>query len=199
MRKAPFRRISPAFVLAFVALILAMSGGAVAASKITGKQIASGTITGKNVKDRSLTGRDFSGSLRGPRGPQGPQGLQGPQGPQGPSVVGQMTVVNSGQVAYGPSDVIQTAVAFCPAGQRAISGGGANIGDQELWLSEATPGRSGWVVGGADLTDDGGEYIRASAACAPVGAAVAARATSRASVRRWVARLEAARAAQLKR
>lgn len=129
------------------------------------------SLTGKDVKNKSLTGADFRGSVRGPRGFQGPQGAQGPAGP---TAVGQITVVRSPQVAYGPSDIVQIAIAFCPAGQRVISGGGVNIADEELAMTEAASDRSSWAVIGVDLTADGGEYVQAQALCAPAGQAVAA-------------------------
>jgi hypothetical protein len=87
--------ISPAMVVAMLALFAALTGTAVATTSalITGNQIKNSSITGADVKNKSLTPRDFRGSVRGPRGltglaglqgPQGPQGLQGTQGPQGP-------------------------------------------------------------------------------------------------------------------
>jgi len=178
---------TPAFVIALVALVFAMAGGAVAATQITGSMIARGTITGKNVKNDSLTPTDFRGSVRGPRGARG---VQGPQGPAGPTVLGQVTTVSSAQVPYG-ADFAQTAIAYCPAGQRVISGGGANIADEQLAASIPAGARIGWGVIGVDLTDNGGEYVQAYALCAPAGQAVAARApVSRAEVRRHFAELE---------
>jgi hypothetical protein len=180
---------TPAFVIALVALVFATAGGAVAATQITGSMIARGTITGKNVKNDSLTPTDFRGSVRGPRGRQGAQGAQGPPGP---TALGQVTTVTSAQVPYGPSDTVQTAIAFCPTGQRAISGGGANVADEQLAASIPSGARSGWGVIGVDLVDNGGEYVQAYALCAPAGQAVAAKApVSRADVRRHFAELEA--------
>jgi Collagen triple helix repeat (20 copies) len=78
-------RVSPAMLVAMLALFASLTGTAVATTSalITGKQIRNNSITGADVKNRSLTPRDFRGSVRGPRGPRGPQGLQGLQGPQG--------------------------------------------------------------------------------------------------------------------
>jgi hypothetical protein len=92
---ARFLRVSPAMVVAMLALFVALTGSAVATTSVlvTGKQIKNNSITGVDVKNRSLTARDFRGSLRGPKGvagpigpvgPAGPGGPQGPQGPQGP-------------------------------------------------------------------------------------------------------------------
>lgn len=170
------------WVLAIAAVTsLLATTGAGASALIDGGDIKNGSLTGKDVRNKSLTRSDFRGSVRGPRGFQGPQGVPGPAGP---TALGQITIVNSAQVPYGPSDVVQTAVAFCPAGQRVISGGGANIADEQLAATEATGDRSGWYVIGVDLTDNGGEYIQAQALCAPTGQAVAA---SRRNVRTEVA------------
>jgi hypothetical protein len=98
---------SPAMAVAFVALLAALSGTAIALpdkntvdsgdiknGQVKGKDIgknavnaakvANGTLTGADVKDKSLTASDFSGSVQGPQGSQGAQGPQGPQGAQGP-------------------------------------------------------------------------------------------------------------------
>jgi hypothetical protein len=66
--------------VAVVAMLLSLTGSAVAAKMITGKQIKDASITGKDVKDRSLSGADFKGSVAGPQGPRGPQGPAGPAG-----------------------------------------------------------------------------------------------------------------------
>jgi hypothetical protein len=81
-----FVRQSPALVVAMLALLVALTGTAVATTSalITGKQIANSSITGLDVKNKSLTPKDFKGSVRGARGPAGPAGPQGPAGAQGP-------------------------------------------------------------------------------------------------------------------
>lgn len=91
-------RPSPAMVVAMVALIIALGGGAYAATNlprnsvgpnqirknaVTAPKIRNNAINSAKVKDRSLTARDFrAGSLpSGPRGAQGPRGATGPAGP----------------------------------------------------------------------------------------------------------------------
>ena len=182
-------------------IALTTVAGAYAAAKITGRQIKDGTITGKDVKNRSLSPTDFRGSVRGPRGltgAQGAQGAPGPQGPAGPSSVGQLTVVKSAQVPYGPSDVVMSAIAFCPSGQRAVSGGGVNVGDEELASTQPTDDRSGWAVIGVDLVDSGGEYVQATAVCGPASTAIAAssRARARAELNRQAAKVAQAHGAK---
>ena len=73
-----------------------------------------------------------------------------------------------------------SAIAFCPAGQRAVSGGGTNIADEQLAETQPTDDRSGWGVIGVDLVDSGGEYVQATAVCGPAGTAVAASSRARA-------------------
>lgn len=182
-------RITYANIVSTVCLFMLLGGSAYAAATITGKNIKNSSITGKDVKNKSLTKRDFRGSVRGPRG------AQGAQGPQGPSAVGQITVVRSPQVFFGPSDVVQSAIAFCPAGNRVVSGGGVSVTDEQLAATEATGDRSGWLVIGVDTVDDGGEYVQAQALCAPAGQAIAA-GTTKSRAKAKVARLEAKIAAE---
>jgi hypothetical protein len=174
----------PGLWLGIVAVALAMSGSAVAASKITGAQIKDGTITAKDIKNNAVTPAKLSTgamqALAGDPGPAGPAGPSGPAGPAGPSALGGVTAVNSAQVFFGPSDVVKSATAYCPAGQRVISGGGISISDQEIAATLATNDRTGWYIIGVDLTDTGGEYVQAQALCAPAGVAVASSAGSRA-------------------
>jgi Collagen triple helix repeat (20 copies) len=101
MRHIKKLRISPALVVAIVALMAALGGTAVARALITGRDIANDAITSRHVKDGSLKYDDLAPSMRkamkqpagepGPQGPQGPRGQQGQQGqqgepgPQGPS------------------------------------------------------------------------------------------------------------------
>jgi hypothetical protein len=85
--KALIRKITPSgsLAVAILALVVAMSGSAVAASLITGKQIKDGTI---QVKDISKTARSElaakpAAGAPGPQGPAGPAGQAGAQGPKG--------------------------------------------------------------------------------------------------------------------
>lgn len=67
MFRAIRRNLTPPTALAVIALVFAMSGGAIAA---------------KNATDSAEASKSQRGP-KGPRGKQGPQGLQGPQGPKG--------------------------------------------------------------------------------------------------------------------
>ena len=184
-------KLSYANVISTLCLFMLLGGSAYAAATITGKDIKNSSITGKDVKRKSLTKKHFRGSVRGA---PGAPGAIGPQGPAGPSVLGQLTVVRSPQVFFGPSDFAQSATAFCPPGFRVVSGGGFSISDEQVAASLATGDRSGWGVIGIDQAPTGGEYVQAQALCAPAGQAVAAaadRSRGRAQFARLEARIEA--------
>jgi hypothetical protein len=76
-------RPTPAFVLAFIALCLALSGSAVAArSLISGSQIKNGSISTDDIKDGSLLAKDFKkGQVTA--GPKAEPGAAGPAGSAG--------------------------------------------------------------------------------------------------------------------
>jgi hypothetical protein len=90
------RRPSPGLVVACLALAIALSGTAVAASvalapnSVGTAQLKSNAVTTAKVKNGSLLRADFkAGQVRvgpaGPPGPTGPAGAAGPAGPAGPS------------------------------------------------------------------------------------------------------------------
>jgi hypothetical protein len=58
MRRFPVRRPSPGLVVATVALVLALAGGAYAAATITGADIVNNSVTSKDIRNRSLRGKD---------------------------------------------------------------------------------------------------------------------------------------------
>src|SRR4051812_30891365 len=77
MRRLVSRRPSGTTLIALLALVMACTGSAVAASLITSKQIKDGTIQTKDISKKALK------ALKGKSGVQGAQGLQGPKGEQG--------------------------------------------------------------------------------------------------------------------
>lgn len=122
-------RPSPSLVLSSIALLVALTGTAVAAS---------GLVTSRDIKDRTIQLRDLSPAAikalkgnRGDQGPQGPagqpgpQGTAGPQGPAGPKGAFDPTklsrlVGTTVQVAPGEAE---TLTVDCPPGAALISGG----------------------------------------------------------------------------
>jgi hypothetical protein len=108
MRRLLSHRPSPSMVVALLALFVALSGGAYAATQlpdasvgsaqlksgaVTEAKLRDGSVTARKVKAHSLVAQDFAaGQLpagatgpQGPLGAQGPAGAQGPQGAQGPA------------------------------------------------------------------------------------------------------------------
>jgi hypothetical protein len=76
------RRLSPAVIVATMALAVALSGGtAIAAGLVTSEQIKNGTI--RMIDLHPSTAKALEGD-RGPQGARGAQGVAGPAGPQGP-------------------------------------------------------------------------------------------------------------------
>ncbi len=106
-------RTTPALAIATGALLLSATGGAVAATLITGADIKDGTVTTKDIKNETLTLGDISAAaetaLHGATGPAGADGVSG-----------WVTVtVLSDSVAAGGTG---TAVVDCPAGTKVTGG-----------------------------------------------------------------------------
>ncbi len=96
-----FKRPTPALLVAILAMIMAVSGIAVAAG------LAPNSVKSKQVKNRALLEKDFkagqlAGGAQGPTGPDGPQGATGPQGPGGPQGPKGATGPTGGQGLPGP-------------------------------------------------------------------------------------------------
>ena len=115
------RSISPATVIALVALFVSLTGTATAITLITGRNVKDGSLTGQDVKDGSLTRADLSAAtLAGPRGPAGPvgaagepgePGLRGPQGIEGVAGTDPWDPIPSGQLVTGSADYRLDAIA----------------------------------------------------------------------------------------
>jgi hypothetical protein len=79
---------SPASLLAFTAIVIALGGSAYAAVKITGAQVTDNSLTSADIKNGTLLAKDFKrGQLKagktGPQGVPGAAGLQGGKGDKG--------------------------------------------------------------------------------------------------------------------
>ena len=122
MRRVLKMRVSPAMVVAWIAVILAMTGSAFAARAL---------ITGRDIKDGSISRADLSRravkSLKGERGPAGPAGRDGSVGPAGP----QGSTGPTG--SQGPTG---------PAGPRGAPGASGPQGDQGEQGEQGPPGQA---------------------------------------------------------
>jgi hypothetical protein len=160
MRRIGFKP-SPAMMVAFLALLVALAGTSYAAIQLPAnsvgtKQLKKNAVTGKKVKNRSLKAVDFAlGQL--PAGPQGPKGDQGPTGPAGATNV---TVRTS-------DEGLGITTATCQGSERAV-GGGALSSDGYLVAvgPNATSGTpNGWAAQ-ADDGSGGAAHVRVSVVCA---------------------------------
>ena len=183
------RRFSPATVIALLALLVSLSGTAVAAGLLTGADIVDGSLTGADIHDNSLgTKKIKNGSLlpidfkalpagpQGPAGPEGPQGAKGSRGPQGaPGSPGLSAVeVVTKDSPFNEYDVKEVVVA-CPDGKLAIGGGGVPIVSGVGWgdgvaltWSFPTDDQHGWKLRAEEFEPEVGWQLRAYAVCASV-------------------------------
>jgi len=183
------RTLSPATIIASLALLFSLSGTAVAGALITGANVKNNSLTGvdvkdgslgtKDVKDGSLLAKDFkAGSL--PAGPQGPAGPVGPQGPTGPQGLAGTNGVSGLEIVNVPSgalnsDTEKSVTATCPAGKKVVGGGGYAIGllgfpdDIGLVASYPVNNGTGWRVVAREINAYAGGWLaRAYAVCANV-------------------------------
>jgi hypothetical protein len=187
MRRITSYRPSPAMVVAFIALLLALGGGAYAQIRIpnnsvgskqlknnavTTKKINNGAVNSNKVKNGSLMSADFqAGQLRaGPRGPQGERGLQGVQGERGlQGVQGERGL----QGVQGPAGATNVTVVTNPP---LLPGGGLPDGVMDP-VATCPFGRvatgGGGIVGGdtpgMDPPPDDTWYLYASHPVVPAG------------------------------
>ena len=164
MRRIGYRMPSPAMMVAFLALLVALGGTSYAAitlpaNSVGTKQLKKNAVTGKKVKNRSLKAIDFAtGQLpAGPKGDQGAQGIQGPPGPAGATNV----------TARVSNEGLGVTTASCDTGERAV-GGGALSSDGYL-VAVGPNVTSGTPTGWAAQADDGfggDAHVRVSVVCA---------------------------------
>lgn len=140
-------------VVACLALAISLSGAAYAVStalprnSVGTAQLKNNAVNSAKVRNASLRAADFApGQL--PRGPQGPAGPQGPQGPPGATGLQQISgssVSNSSSPKSQQQD--------CPAGKRAVGGGGVITGSTAntfLSTSRPTDAGTGWIATGRE-------------------------------------------------
>jgi Collagen triple helix repeat (20 copies) len=108
------RFLKPGTMLGVIAVVIAMTGSAVAGTLITSVSIQDGTIKARDIRKGTISESRLSADVRnqlaetgedgadGPAGPRGPQGVQGDSGPQGPRGVQGFTGP-PGQGEQGPA------------------------------------------------------------------------------------------------
>jgi hypothetical protein len=126
--------LSPATVLAGIALLVALGGTGYAAivlpaNSVGTLQLKNSAVTSVKVKDRTLLARDFAlGQVpAGPVGPTGPAGPAGPAGATGPAGAAAGAIVHVTAVAASPG-ATTSGVAACATGQKATGGGAYLLG-----------------------------------------------------------------------
>ena len=119
-------------VVAYLALFVALSGSAYAATRIGSKQIVNNSIRSQDIRDRGIALKDISTSARrslrgqtgaagaqGAPGAPGGQGVQGPKGDQGPAgasaVPARTVLVGAGGTPAENGTALRSAIASLPA------------------------------------------------------------------------------------
>ena len=138
--RIPGRRVSPAMIVACIALGIALSGtgfaavmAALPANSVGTAQLKNSAVTGAKVRNGSLLKADFRSDQLpagrpGSPGPAGPQGLKGDTGPAGaPGLVGDVTLHSASVNVPAYTSVTvwgnRTAQANCDAGEKGLGGG----------------------------------------------------------------------------
>jgi hypothetical protein len=176
------RRPSPALVVAVLALLVALSGTAVAAGVVP---LAKRALTADKAKLANnakklggLTATQLSARMRGPRGVAGPQGPKGDPGPAGPlgaagpqgatgatgpkgdqGPAGPATAAGLVSVRTAPFTLVAGGAALftvdCAAGEKAVSGGFTYVSTAIVLSSDTVPNPddTGWELFLINMSD----------------------------------------------
>lgn len=158
------RHLNYANVMATVAVFVSLGGASYAAIKLPANSVGTTQIKSRAVTKAKLDPK-LVRTLKGASGPAGAQGPVGPAGPQGPAGGGGAVQRIEGQSPVSTSSTAG-AVATCPAGTRAVGGGGKaeGVGAPGLRSSVPTADGTGWTVQGYG---DGGPWqVTAVVLCA---------------------------------
>jgi hypothetical protein len=138
---------SPALVIACLALAISLSGAAYAVSTALPRnsvgtvQLKNNSVNSAKVKNASLRAADFAAGQI----PAGPQGPAGPPGTSGLQLISGSGASNSSTPKSEQQD--------CPAGKRAVGGGGVITGvatNTFLSASRPTDPGTGWTATGRE-------------------------------------------------
>lgn len=163
-----FRRPSAALVVAFLALMVALSSSAGADPVAFVAKALNGASIKKHSIPLSALNTAAVKKLKGARGSTGPPGAKGDAG--APGAKGDAGATNLSVVSHvcGP-EPCQTATVACPAGTHATGGGGLAVGNQLLFESRPAPqtgAPTGWEVAGGAATPPATGSVTAYAICA---------------------------------
>jgi hypothetical protein len=173
MSKMFRRRPSAPLVISILALVLAASGSAMAATKLVSGNslIKKGSLSGNRLQNHTLTGTQINLSKLGtvPNAAKAGSATTATSATTaGSAPISTVTyVANQGSI---PADGGITLTASCPSGTTVI-GGGASVADENnAYVNDSYPsGKTGWS---ADLyaSPDGPISATVTAICAPAAA-----------------------------
>jgi hypothetical protein len=155
-------------VVACLALAISLSGAAYAVSTALPRnsvgtvQLKNNAVNSAKVRNASLRAADFApGQI-----PAGPAGPQGPPGASGLQLISGSGVSNSSSPKTQQQD--------CPAGKKAIGGGGVLTGSTAntfLWTSRPTDAGTGWIAPGRESSggNAGSWAVQTWVVCAVLG------------------------------
>lgn len=131
-------RLAPALVLSVAVIGSASAGSAVAAKMITGKDIKNGSVASVDVRNKTIVGKDVkTGALTEGTLAAGVRGKLNK-----PNVVGYRVVSSTTDI---PTAGQGQAIAFCPAGTIAVTGGARwedGVTETGAILQESYPGKA---------------------------------------------------------
>ena len=156
MRMPARRRPRYAEVTAALAVIVALGGTSYAVTAVPRNSVGTAQLKAHVVtKSKLATGLSTVG-LPGPVGPAGPAGAPGPTGAA-------VSGISGYEIVVGPTTSYEhSSVALCPAGKRALGGGGT-LPDSTFALFRSVP-----YAAGAGWAAEGHPDAQAYAICATV-------------------------------
>ena len=177
MGKKFWRRPSPALVISMLALVLAASGSAVAASKLVSGNslIKVNSLSGNRLKSGSVTGKQVKASTLG----MVPSAATAETAATATNATNATTATTAGSAPIAKVTYVTTTgssastgttlTANCPAGT-IVTGGGAYVADTiNVFVNDSYPvGKTGWTADffGSSPTPS----VSVTAICAPAAA-----------------------------